>query len=266
MQKRTPATQAFTVVSTFREAGKLIGGSKWPILAPVLIFLILSSALFIFFGFIFNHMHLTDTSSHSLWALAYTVASLFLLLVFSLWLCAMSGVFKVAIQRARTHHIVQAKVGFQGLSRFTPVMITAIVMIIFFMLPLFFIAVPLMIYILYFLVIGVFFSLSLPLAVDKTNSPLVALVQSAKITSRHFFSILGIFIVLSLMFLILCIPLGLGLFSHSHMVTIVGGIILFFAMIGFIPLKYLTIGVIYHKLIYKGDVNEQRTARFRNAT
>lgn len=256
MQKRTSTARHFTVLGTLQEAWKLIPGSQWPIFAPLLTFIALSGGLFIFFGYIFNHMGITDASPHSTWVIAYTLASVFLFLVTSLFLYALAGILNVTIRRVRTHHIVSARVGFEAFSRFFPVLFTTFFIALFLILPIFLMAIHIVIYSSYVLVIGVLFCLSLPLVVDKTSSPFAALTHSAKITSRHFLKILCMFIVLILIYVIALIPLGLGLYFHNNIISILGGLILFLAMLWLIPLKYLMLGVVYHKLVYKGEMSE----------
>ncbi|HEV2613948.1 MAG TPA: hypothetical protein VGV92_04490 [Gammaproteobacteria bacterium] len=251
MSKRKPVAKPFGIIETLREALTLTPGSIGPMLAPIFTMIVISTVLFFIFGFIFNKMNLTESSAHGMWVTAYTLASFFLLLVASLFLIAISGVFMIAIARVRTHQIVQIKTGFQGYTRFIPVILTTALLVILFLLPLFFIALPVIVYALYVLIIGVLFCLSLPLAVDKTNSPLIAIIHSARISSRHFLKIAGIFIILSALFIVACIPLGVGLFFHSMFISILGGIILFLTMLWFTPFKYLVISVIYHSLISK---------------
>lgn len=252
MPKRKPAAKSFGIIETLREALTLTPGSLWPMLAPLLSMMVISTALFFMFGFIFNKMNLTVASSHGMWVTAYTLASLFLFLVASLFLCAISGVFMIAITRVRTHTIVHAKTGFQGYTRFIPVILTTALLVVLFLLPLFIIALPIIVYAFYVLIMSVLFCLSLPLAVDKTNSPIIAIVRSAKISTHHFLKVAAIFIILSAMFTLACLPLGVGLFFHSMVISILGGIILFLTMLWFIPFKYLVISVIYHSLISKG--------------
>lgn len=249
MRKRTAVTQHFTVLSTFQEAGKLIKGSQWAILAPLLVFILLSSGLFLIFGYIFNQMSLTDASSHSTWVIAYSLASLFLFLVTCLFLCALAGIIKVAIRRARIPTNVPVKVGFQGFSRFIPLFFTAVFIALFLIVPILLIAIPIFIYLSYALIISVFFCLSVPLAADKTSSPFCALIHSAQITSPHFLKILCIFMILIGIYLLACIPLGLGFYFHSQIISLLGGLILLLTLLWLIPLKYLLLGVIYHKLV-----------------
>jgi len=249
MWKRIAAPKPFTVLGTLGEAQKLIKGSKWALLAPLLAFIAASGALTYIFSLIFDAMNITDASPHRTWAIAYSLASFFLFLVACLFVCALCGVFKVAIRRARTHHIVPIHVGFHAFSRFVPAAITVLFISFLLILPVIFIVLHLFIFVFYAFVIGVFFCLSLPLVVDKTNFPLLAMTQSAKATSRYFLKISGIFVILIALFFIAYLPLGLGLYFHSKVISIIGGGILFLAMLWLIPLKYLTVSVIYKKLI-----------------
>lgn len=251
MWKRKATTQPFTVLGTLSEAQRLTKGSMWAILAPLFAFIVVSGALTCVFGLIFDAMNITDISPRSTWAIAYSLASLFLFLVACVFVCAVSGVLKVAIRRVRTHHIVPANVGFHAFSRFVPVAITAFFISFLLIVPVIFIALHIFIFVLYVFIIGVFFSLSLPLAVDKTNFPLAAMIYSAKTTSRYFLKISSIFLILLGIFFIAYLPLDIGLVFHSKIISIIGGGILFLAMLWFLPFKYLVLSVMYHKLIYK---------------
>ncbi|MFT5532802.1 MAG: putative membrane protein [Burkholderiaceae bacterium] len=83
----------------------------------------------------------------------------------------------------------------------------------------------LMLFILPGIYLMVAYSLALPLVVEKNLSPWQALETSRKAITHHWFRFFGLYLVMTLIFILATIPIGIGLIWVAPMFFVVNGIV-----------------------------------------
>lgn len=98
------------------------------------------------------------------------------------------------------------------------------------------------------LLVYVFFVLSVPLVVDKNLSPLKAMKASLNIVKHCWFRVLVVLVILYLFLMIALIPSMVGSMIHPYARAL--GIVIFVAaLIWLVPLIFLVVGKLYHRLV-----------------
>ncbi len=252
------STRNFKVIETYREAWKLVHGTKWPIWGTTLILYIPGIALMIPFI-----MAMVKTTSHASfnpsWLSIIGLVIGFILIVPGMF--AAAG--KIVLERVRGNTIY-VKTGLRAFwHRFIPVTLTLAIAYAIIVSPLaigsaYFasrgsdsvgMTILFGIYILLLLLLGALFSMSLFFAVDKTLNPFAAIFRSVKVVYPHFWRVLGLLIISELISFAFQIPMKLGDHFHIEALGLGGSVFFFIAMIWIMPWQFLAFGLTYHKLV-----------------
>lgn len=256
MQERNlTANRNLDVMALMREAWQLTNGGKWPIWAPMLTaFLSLAicvglvSLLSLIGGYLPQNKFVTVT--------LFIIGAIIIISFIYVFIGLVSGAIKTAIERARNRPVTH-KTGFHSFSRVNIVLLTFLCFIPFivpqFLLNLLtvhndFLFKTQILQTIYGILIGPFLFLALPLAVDKTDSPLKAIMTSVKTGYAHWNKLVIISIVIEVVTLAIMLVLKLGAMTGVTFLSYLGLIIFAVAYIWFLPFLSLLQGVIYHKL------------------
>jgi hypothetical protein len=249
----------FDVIATLRETWDLVDGAKWALWAPLLALFIVYFLGAMTIGLAIDTVSYDNKLSLIIHILVATLATMGLLYLFMGLLC---GVTKTAIERARGNAQF-SEMGFKSFSRVLPTTLTGLLLLVFLvpqnLIPLipglhphhnlFTVLIVLVLQMTYGILVGPFLILPVPLAVDKTNSPVKAIMLGIKTAWPYWSKIVGIFLVIYAAFLILMIPLGLGMHFHIPGAFPLSTILLVVFYVWVMPFMFLLQGVIYHKLI-----------------
>ena len=256
MQNITSPSRPFTVFGTYREAWQLVKGVKWTVWGTALIIFLIAAA------FSFIPLFLIGRETGSFAELSSTHQILFGALYILGMVIVIPGAFaalgKITIERARNNPI-SIKMGLRAFwRRLLPVLFTfifayAIIIVPALLLVLLLKIAPTMIwgilFVIYAVFVGTCLSLSLFLAIDKTNNPFAAIYRSFKATWPHFYRVLGLIILNEAIGFALQIPAQIGGMVGSEALTIAGFILMLIAMVWVIPFQLLAFGVMYRKLV-----------------
>ncbi|MDX2165014.1 MAG: hypothetical protein SFW07_06335, partial [Gammaproteobacteria bacterium] len=234
----------FTVFGTYREAWKLVKGVKWTIWATALVILLIAAVTSLI------PLFLIGREAASFVELSSTQKILFAVFYFIGMAVIIPGAFaalgKITIERARNNPI-SIKIGLRAFwSRLLPVLFTFIFAYAIIIVPAIILVALLhieptmtwgLLFVVYAVLVGTCLSLSLFLAIDKTNNPFAAIYRSFKATWPHFYRVLGLIILNELIGLALQIPIQIGSVLGSEALTVTGFIVMLIAMIWIIPLQ-----------------------------
>ena len=135
-----------------------------------------------------------------------------------------AGLYMIGIKIAANQNVSGASI-FDYFNKIWPLLLTMILMSIM-------IAIGFVLLILPGIYLAIGYAMALPLVIDKNLSPWEAMEASRKAVSKHWFKVLGLYIVIVLIMWLSAIPLGIGLIWTLPLAVVLYGV-LYTTMFGY---------------------------------
>ncbi|MCU1715711.1 DUF975 family protein [Pseudomonas sp. 5P_3.1_Bac2] len=212
----------FSIDGLISEAWQLVKGSKGILFAGFVVFYLIIIAISIALTLAFGGVSVLSGSAE----LGIVGELLTNLLVSALTYPFLAGIMMVGIRRAAGQPIAFNQL-FQHFDKLLPLVITGV-------LSTLLISIGFMLFVLPGLYLSIAYMLAMPLVVERGLSPWQALETSRKAISQHWFKVLALLVVLTIIVLISAIPLGIGLIWSLPLLIIASGV-LYRTIFGVLP-------------------------------
>lgn len=204
----------FSIGEVIGEAWKRVKGMKGLMVSAALVYIVAIQAISFAFGLAMGFGLGVTEPDTPMGQLVQAVASI---LAGAVCYPLAGGVAMLGIRRAADQKVSFDEM-FSHFGLFVPLLITGLLMTVLMYLGLLLLIIP-------GLYLSLAYQLAIPLAVERRLSPWQALEASRKAITRHWFKILGLYLVLCLITFLSALPLGIGLVWTVPLLIISGGVL-----------------------------------------